>query len=250
MAIDQQLLKNVIESALLVQDKPLNIKQLLMLFDVEIEKIDRNKINNALAQLKVDYHGRGIELLEVASGFRIQARQEMEPWLAKLFQEKPPRYSRALLETLVLVAYRQPITRSEIEAVRGVSVSTHIIKTLLEREWVRVIGHKEVPGRPALYATTKEFLDYFNIKGIDELPSLSEIKDLDELAASVEISESIAVDHSMTDKLESDCSGSIVPVTTKPELVTLNVDRPASMEIGLAEFTEEDTQAPVTESLH
>ena len=118
----------------------------------------------------------------MASGFRVQIDQEVSPWISLLFEERPPRYTRALLETLALIAYRQPITRSEVEEVRGVSVSTNIIRTLLEREWVRVVGHKEVPGRPAMYATTKEFLDYFNLRRIDELPPLSELKDLDSIA--------------------------------------------------------------------
>ena len=186
MAVELILLKNIIEAAMLVEGKPLNMKRLMALFEGKDEIPERSEIKHALEILSAEYQGRGVELIEVASGYRIQARQEMEPWIARLFEEKPPRYSRALLETLVLIAYRQPITRSEIEAVRGVAVSTHIIKTLLEREWVRVVGHKEVPGRPAMYATTSAFLDYFNIKGIDELPTLSEIKDLDKLGQVVE----------------------------------------------------------------
>ncbi|MCB1758037.1 MAG: SMC-Scp complex subunit ScpB, partial [Gammaproteobacteria bacterium] len=162
MAIDPTLLKNIIEAALLVNGKPQSVKQLEALFDGEEAAPDKQQIDAALQSLSEDFEGRGIELKQVASGYRIQARQELEPWISRLFQEKAPRYSRALLETLALVAYRQPITRSEIEQVRGVSVSSHIMKTLLEREWVRVVGHREVPGRPAMYATTREFLDYFN----------------------------------------------------------------------------------------
>lgn len=187
MAIDPKLLKNILEAALLVNGKPQTVKQLLALFEGYDEEPSKKEVQDALSVLSEDYEQRGIELKEVASGFRVQARQEMEPWVSRLFQEKAPRYSRALLETLSLIAYRQPITRSEIEQVRGVSVSSYIIKTLLEREWVRVVGHKEVPGRPAMYATTREFLDYFNISGIDELPTLSEIKDLDKVPESLSL---------------------------------------------------------------
>jgi len=146
------------------------------------EPPEREQIREAITLLQEDYESRGIELVEVASGWRLQSRQEMSPWIANLFQEKAPRYSRALLETLVLVAYRQPITRSEIEDVRGVAVSANIVKTLIERDWVKVVGHRDVPGRPELLGTTKQFLDYFNLRKIGDLPTLSEIKSLDEIA--------------------------------------------------------------------
>lgn len=175
-------LENIIEAALLVAARPMTIAQLEALFEHDDEKPERDAIKEALDSLRTRYEGRGIELTEVASGWRLQSRAEMSPWISNLFQEKSPRYSRALLETLVLVAYRQPITRGEIEDVRGVAVSTNIIKTLLERDWVKVVGHRDVPGRPALYATTKQFLDYFNLKKIGDLPTLSEIKELHEIA--------------------------------------------------------------------
>ena len=143
----------------------------------------KNLIKEVIQNLQQDYSGRAMELKEVASGFRFQVRQEYADHVGKLWEERPSKYSRALLETLVLIAYRQPITRGEIEAIRGVRVSSHIIKTLVEREWVRVIGHRDVPGKPAIYGSTKEFLDYFNLKSLDELPSLAEIKDLDKIAA-------------------------------------------------------------------
>ena len=163
-------------------DKPLTVVQLHNLFANEEEPVERSQVKEALVTLQAEYETRGVSIVEVASGFRVQIDQEVSPWISLLFEERPSRYTRALLETLALIAYRQPITRSEVEEVRGVSVSTNIIKTLLEREWVRVVGHKEVPGRPAMYATTKEFLDYFNLRRIDELPPLSELKDLDSIA--------------------------------------------------------------------
>jgi len=129
-------------------------------------------------ELQQECENRGVELKRVASGYRYQTRSDVQPWVARLWQEKPPRYSRALLETLALIVYRQPITRGQIEEVRGVSVSSHIIKTLLEREWIRIIGHKEAPGRPALYGSTRQFLDHFNLKSLDELPDLMELADL------------------------------------------------------------------------
>jgi segregation and condensation protein B len=170
-------LKRVVEAVLLAAGRPLNLDQLLDLF-IEEERPGRSELRGALAALAEDYHDRGIELVEVGSGYRIQIRQEMQPWVSRLWEEKPARYSRALLETLALIAYRQPVTRGEIEEVRGVTVSTSIMKTLLERDWVRVVGHRDVPGHPAMYGTTKQFLDYFSLKSLDELPSLAELRDL------------------------------------------------------------------------
>ena len=179
--MDAQQIKNILEAGLLVAARPLTVAQLEVLFQQDEVRPDRQLLRDALAQLQQDYEGRGIELIEVASGFRLQSRASMAPWVANLFQEKSPRYSRALLETLVLIAYRQPITRGEIEEVRGVAVSANIVKTLQERQWVKVIGHKEVPGRPALLGTTRQFLDYFNLKRLDDLPTLGEIKNLEEI---------------------------------------------------------------------
>lgn len=148
-------------------------------------------LKEVIENLQQDYTDRAMELKEVASGFRFQVRQEYADHVGKLWEERPSKYSRALLETLVLIAYRQPITRGEIEAIRGVSVSSHIVKTLVEREWVRVIGHRDVPGKPAIFGSTKEFLDYFNLKSLDELPSLAEIKDLDKIAPELALEEAI-----------------------------------------------------------
>lgn len=171
--------KRVVEAALMAADGALSIDRLMRLFEQDTDQPSRAQVRAAIASLQSECEGRGVELRKVASGWRYQTRADVQPWVARLWQEKPPRYSRALLETLSLIVYRQPITRGEIEEVRGVSVSSNIIKTLLEREWVRVVGHKEVPGRPALYGSTQQFLDYFNLKSLEEMPSLAELKDLD-----------------------------------------------------------------------
>jgi segregation and condensation protein B len=168
-------IKNIIEAALMVSERPLTLERLMILFKpLEIDGSLYEQVTQALAELRQEYTGRGIELKEVASGFRFQARAELSPWLNQLWEERSPRYSRALLETLAIIAYRQPITRGEIEALRGVSVSSPIIRTLLEREWIRIAGHREVPGRPAVYVTTPQFLDHFNLKSLAELPLLAE----------------------------------------------------------------------------
>ncbi|GLQ98727.1 SMC-Scp complex subunit ScpB [Dyella mobilis] len=177
MQIEQ--LKAIIEAALLAASQPLTVMQLDELF-IEEDEVDRAQIAVALELLAADSQGRGVELKEVGSGFRYQVRQDVHPWVSRMWSEKPSRYSRALLETLALIAYRQPITRPEIEQIRGVVVSSNIVKTLEEREWVRVVGHRDVPGKPALYGTTRIFLDYFNLKSLDELPPLSEIRDMED----------------------------------------------------------------------
>jgi segregation and condensation protein B len=177
MQIEQ--LKPIIEAALLAASQPLSVAQLGELF-VEEDGVDRALIAMALEALAEDCNGRGVELKEVGSGFRYQVRQDVHHWVSRMWSEKPSRYSRALLETLALIAYRQPITRPEIEQIRGVVVSSNIVKTLEEREWIRVVGHRDVPGKPALFGTTRAFLDYFNLKSLDELPPLAEIRDLED----------------------------------------------------------------------
>ena len=172
-------LKNIVEAALLAADHPLTPDQLLRLFEEDKESPTRDGIKKVLGQLQEECAERGYELKKIASGYRYQTRVEVQPWVSKLRAERPPRYSRAFMETLSLIIYRQPITRAEIEDVRGVSVSSSIFKVLLEREWIKIVGHKEVPGRPAMYGTTRKMLDYFNLKSLNELPSLAEIKDLD-----------------------------------------------------------------------
>jgi len=177
----QEQLKKIIEAALMVSGRPLNINQLLDLFDKDTELPEKSDIRAALTELQADYADRGAELKEVASGFRFQVKSEYAHWVNRLYDERTPRYSRALLETLAIIAYRQPITRGEIEDIRGVSVNANIIKTMQEREWIRVVGSRDVPGKPELLATTKQFLDYFNLKQLSDLPSLAEIKDYDQL---------------------------------------------------------------------
>lgn len=180
--MSQEKIKNIIEAVLMVSAQPISVTKLLNIFDAEQSmQPERSEIKEALEAIKNDYQERGIELAEVASGFRFQAKDAYASWVNHLFDERPPRYSRALLETLAIIAYRQPITRGEIEEIRGVSVSSTIVKTLQEREWVKVVGHRDVPGKPALLATTKIFLDYFNLKKLSELPSLEDIKDFDSI---------------------------------------------------------------------
>lgn len=176
-ATPQISLKNILEALLLASGEPLTVATMASVFSDE-ERPTNSEIGKALQELEGDYAERGLELKEVASGFRLQVRQEVHPWVSRLWEERPQRYSRALLETLALIAYRQPITRGDIEEVRGVSVRSSIVRTLQEREWIRVVGHRDVPGKPALFGTTRVFLDYFNIKSLDDLPSLAEIMDM------------------------------------------------------------------------
>ena len=174
-------LVQILEGALLAAGEPLSVQRMALLFE-ENERPSKDDIRAAIKLVEERCEDRGYELVQVASGYRFQVRQDLAAWVGRLWQERPARYSRALMETLSLIAYRQPITRGEIEEIRGVAVSTNIIKTLLEREWVRVVGHRDVPGRLAMYATTRQFLDYFNLKSLDQLPPLAEIKELDNLS--------------------------------------------------------------------
>jgi len=173
-------IRRIVEAALLASDEPIGIDRMQRMFGRgELDKEDpRGQLRAVLSAIEADCETRGYELSRVASGYRFQVPQELSPWISKLWEHKPPRYTRALLETLALIAYQQPVTRGDIEEVRGVSVSTNIIRTLVERGWIREVGHREVPGRPALYATTRSFLDYFNLKALSELPPLAEIKTL------------------------------------------------------------------------
>jgi segregation and condensation protein B len=178
--MNDQYVKNVIEAALLAAGRPLTMDELVNVFD-ERDGSNAEEVRSAIAALIADYETRGLELLEVASGYRIQIKAGVAEPVSRLWQERPAKYSRALLETLALVAYRQPITRGEIEQIRGVAVNPNIIKTLLERSWIRVVGHRDVPGKPELLGTTREFLDYFSLKKLDDLPTLAQLKELEDL---------------------------------------------------------------------
>ena len=184
--MDEEKLKNIVEAALLAAGGPLSLDNLMNLFLPE-EQPERNLLRQVIAQLQEKHAAGATELVQVGGGFRINVRAEFAPWVSRLWSEKPPRYSRALMETLAIIAYRQPITRGEIEDIRGVAVSSNIVRTLTERQWVREVGHRDVPGKPALLATTREFLNYFGLKGLGELPTLAEIKDFDSINCELEL---------------------------------------------------------------
>ncbi|MCQ4309876.1 SMC-Scp complex subunit ScpB [Pseudomonas stutzeri] len=185
---DPKDLASLLEAFLLASGKPMSIERMSELFD-EAERPPPSLLRKALGVLEKSCKDRAFELKEVASGYRLQVRERFSPWVGRLWEERPQRYSRALLETLVLIAYRQPITRGEIEDVRGVAVNSHIVKTLLEREWVRVVGHRDVPGRPAMFATTRQFLDHFNLKSLDELPPLAVLREMEPAPLPVDVEE-------------------------------------------------------------
>ncbi|MBS0383396.1 MAG: SMC-Scp complex subunit ScpB [Proteobacteria bacterium] len=178
--MEQEKLQNIVEAALLAAQQPLTLPMLSALFQ-DADAVTHEDLARAVETLTQACAGRGIELVEVASGFRYQVRQDVHPWIARLWSERSTKYSRALLETLALIAYRQPITRGEIEQVRGVTVASSIMHTLEEREWIRVVGYRDVPGKPALFGTTRQFLDYFNLKSLDQLPTLAEIREITDL---------------------------------------------------------------------
>jgi segregation and condensation protein B len=187
MSEQDKTIKNILEAALLVSGQVLSMKKLTNLFP-EDERPDTDEINQALQELQRDYEGRGIELVQVGKGYRFQSRQQYAEWVGRLSEERPARYSRALLETLAIIAYRQPVTRGDIEEIRGVSVSSDIIQKLSDREWIREVGHRDVPGRPALFGTTPAFLEHFGLKSLAELPPLSELRDLDEIGRELNFS--------------------------------------------------------------
>jgi segregation and condensation protein B len=225
MTQDTQPLKNIVEAALLAAGRPMSLDELLDLF-TDAERPVRTEVREAVESLRADYAERGIELTEVASGFRIQIKQALSPWVSRLWEERPARYSRALLETLALIAYRQPITRGEIEEVRGVTVSTHIMKTLQDRNWIRMVGHRDVPGHPAMFATTREFLDYFSLRSLDELPTLAALKDIDSLNVELDLGDDNPL-RQVVDDADEDMEGDDVslhadaeggePVTEPPQ---------------------------------
>lgn len=236
--MEQQQLKNTIEAVLMSAEKPLKVNEIELLFAGDSDMPSRDEIRQALKQLGEDYANRGFELKEVASGFRIQVKQDYSMWVGRLWEEKPARYSRALLETLALIAYRQPITRGEIEEIRGVSVSSNIIKTLMEREWIKVLGHKDVPGKPALYGTSKEFLDYFNLKSLEDLPTLAELKDLDQIHQELDLD------------LDNTAAGEAgdIAVSAEADNTVAGVDDNAEAGAGPAEPVADEVEAEVDAS--
>ncbi len=239
--MNKEKLKNIIEAALMVSDKPLSISRLLSLFERDLEQPDRTKIRSALDDLIKEYEEHGVELKEVASGFRIQVCNEYAEWVNRLYDERPPRYSRALLETLAIIAYRQPLTRAEIEDIRGVSVSSTITKTLQEREWIKVVGHRDVPGKPELLATTKEFLDYFNLKKLSDLPLLSEIKDFNQM--NPDLFAELERDNTLQ---ESNEHGSDVVYTGKEDSIDKDEIIPDSIDEESIIYTDNEKVVPFT----
>lgn len=236
--MNEQQLKNIVEGALLAAGRSLSLDALQELF-LEDGRPEKGQLRKVLEQLGEDYAGRSIEIRETASGYRIQVRQEYSEWISRLWEERPTRYSRALLETLALVAYRQPITRGEIEEVRGVSVSTSIMRTLQERDWVRVVGHRDVPGRPAMYGTTKTFLDYFGLKSLDELPTLSELRDIDSINVELDLRDKDGESGGgQTDRQSSDDAGDEVD----SELQESGDDADDAMGVSVAPAGDDDEQ--------
>ena len=213
--MEAERLRLIIEGALLAAGRPLDLAQLDALFD-PLDQPGPDVLRSALDAIAAASAERAWELRHTASGWRLQVRAEFAPWIGRLWEEKPRRYSRALLETLVLIAYRQPVTRGDIEAVRGVAVSSELIKTLEEREWIRVIGHRDVPGRPALYATTRQFLDYFNLASLDQLPPLSELKDMSFLDPQLELAAGAAAP-TPAPETEVDSAAAEIPSTDSDE---------------------------------
>ena len=231
--------KQIIEGLLLAAGKPLSINKIAEVFS-EKERPEPEELKAAIKSIEEDCEARGFELKKVASGYRFQVKQEFSEWVGKLWDERPQRYSRALLETISIIAYRQPITRGEIEKIRGVAVSTNIIRTLMERDWVRIVGHRDVPGRPAIYATTKQFLDYFNLKSLEELPSLSDIRDMEDLDPELSLEEEVlgsrVLEFPSADELEDE----INVASEEEEIAAAIGTRPIEEILGIQEEGEPD----------
>ena len=245
--MNNEELKQILEAVLFAADEPLNMNRLMSLFP-EDGHPGRDAIKQAIAAIQDDYANRSLELKQVGSGYRFQVKQDYAHWSAKLWEERPARYSRATLETLALIAYRQPITRGEIEEVRGVSVSSQIIKSLMERDWIKIVGHRDVPGKPALYATTREFLDYFNLKSLDELPSLAELRDIDAINAELELTMPTAEEN----PTPSDVAANDLEPTAQVDSdnVTANMDRDAdNIDENKSPVAQIDKEAVIEEPL-
>ncbi|GAA5009565.1 hypothetical protein GCM10025793_20750 [Lysobacter lycopersici] len=242
--MDQQLITRIVEAALLAASQPLTITQLHALFlgDALEEQVSAGEIDTALQELQAACAERGVELVEVASGWRFQVKADVHPWVARLWAERQTKYTRATLETLALIAYRQPITRGEIEQIRGVAVNSNIIKALEEREWIRVVGHRDVPGRPELLGTTRGFLDYFGLQRLDQLPPLSELKDFGELEPQLALGD-VAIAASVADDNNSETDSNIDPDSN-------DADADASEDIPQHDDGEDEADSAATSSEH
>ena len=230
--------KQIIEGLLMAAGKPLPMNKIAEVF-TDKERPEPDQLKAALKEIESDCEARGFELKKVGSGYRFQVKQQYSDWVGKLWDEKPQRYSRALLETISIMAYRQPVTRGEIEKIRGVAVSTNIIRTLMERDWVRIVGHRDVPGRPAMYATTKQFLDYFNLKSLDELPPLSDIRDMEDLAPELSLEE-VALESRVLDfPSAEDQEDDFDVMDEEEELAAAIGTRPIEEILGIEEEPEE-----------
>jgi segregation and condensation protein B len=242
--MDQNEIKYFLEAALLAAGRPLNVDQLRDLFDGRMAP-EKSEIRAAIETLNEEYKDRGIVVSEVASGYRMQVKSSMADRLSKLWEERPPRYSRALFETLALIAYRQPITRGEIEEVRGVPVNSNITRQLLERDWVRVVGHRDIPGRPAMFGTTKGFLDYFSLKKLDDLPPLADLADWESLRVQLNLPEVEGTDGSddmdMMDGQEPDAEIADLPVLY-PEDDTDSLDEDQAADEQVSENTDSEDE--------
>ena len=255
MSIAPELLRRIVEGALLAAAQPLSEDKLLSLID-EGERPEKAELKQALEDIAENCAERGFELKQVASGWRFQVPEDLAPWINKLWEEKPQKYSRATLETLAIIAYRQPITRGDIEEIRGVAVSSHIVKSLSERGWIKVVGQRDVPGKPSLYATTREFLDYFNLKSLDDLPTLAEIRDIESLNAALDLGDGAplppASDASADDEVEpgevdaapeSDTSDSDVADSDLTEIDTETAPEVTAEQDGEEDAGDEQPQA-------
>jgi segregation and condensation protein B len=230
--------KQIIEGLLMAAGKPLPMNKIAEVF-TDKERPEPDQLKAALKEIESDCEARGFELKKVASGYRFQVKQQYSDWVGKLWDEKPQRYSRALLETVSIIAYRQPVTRGEIEKIRGVAVSTNIIRTLMEREWVRIVGHRDVPGRPAMYATTKQFLDYFNLKSLDELPPLSDIRDMEDIAPELSLEEEGLVSRVLDFPSAEDQEDDFDVMDEEEELAAAIGTRPIEEILGIEDEPEE-----------
>lgn len=232
--MDMTLVKKILEGAILTAGEPVSFERLKKLFEAEQEITDK-QLKEALQLLTEECKARSYQLMEVASGYRFQVMEDLSQWIIKLWDEKPPKYSKAVLETLALIAYRQPVTRAEVEEIRGVTSSSAIFKTLQDREWIKVVGHKDVPGKPSLYATTKLFLDYFNLKSLEDLPTLPEVLDLDgvEQTLHAQLTLSLNVDNNKPPILQTAETDTLSPLAKLTEQLAEQFEAVESVEVVL-----------------